>query len=78
LVTTQAVIDVTNAFDEEPVAIVAEPAINIDTLVPGTPVVESDPEVPVHVPVDTDMAVSEPVGTEESPGVEPVPEILEG
>ncbi len=65
-----------NAFDEEPVAIVAEPAINVGTPVPSITVMEQEvPEVPVPVPEDADTAVTEPVGAEESPGVEPVPEI---
>jgi hypothetical protein len=71
MVTTQAVIDAMNAFNEEPVAVVAEPAINVGALVLSTPIMESVPEVPVPVPVDTDVGILEPVGAEESPGVEP-------
>ncbi len=64
-----------NAFDEEPVAIVVEPAVNIDAPVPGTPVMEQIPEVRVPVPVDTETAVTEPVGTEESLCVETLPKV---
>ena len=70
MVTTQAVIDAMNAFDEDPVAVVAEPAINVGAPVPSTPVMESIPEVPVPVPDKTDTVVVEPVGAEESLGVE--------
>jgi hypothetical protein len=71
MVTTQAVIDAMNAFDEEPVAIIAEPAINVGAPVLSTPIMESVPEVPVPVPVDTDVGIPEMVGAEESLGVEP-------
>jgi hypothetical protein len=53
MVTMQAVIYAMNAFDEEPVAVVAEPAVNVGTPVLHTPIVEQVPEVPVPVPVDT-------------------------
>jgi hypothetical protein len=75
MVTTQAVIDALEAFDEELVAFAAEPAINIGAPVPGTPVVESLPRSPSTCAVDTDTAVAEPVGAEESPRLEPVPEV---
>jgi hypothetical protein len=67
-VTTKAVIDAMNAFDEEPVAIVAEPAINLGAPVPHTPIVEQVPEVPVPVLVNTAVVV-EPVGVGESGSV---------
>jgi hypothetical protein len=68
MVTAQAVIDAMNTFDEEPVAIVVEPAVNVGNQEPNTTVMEQ---------TSKDTAVSEPVRTEESPGVKPVPEISE-
>jgi hypothetical protein len=72
MVTTQAAIDAMNAFDEEPIAVVAEPAVNVGAPVPSTPVMESVPEVPVPVLDNTDTVIIEPVGAEVSPGVESV------
>jgi hypothetical protein len=51
MVTTQTVIDTMNAFDEEPVAVVAEPAVNVGTPAPTAPIVEQVPETIVPVPV---------------------------
>ncbi len=54
MVTIEAAIDAMNAFDEEPVAIVAEPAVNVGTAAPNTTVMEQITEVPVSVLVDKD------------------------
>jgi hypothetical protein len=75
MVMTQAVIDTMNAFDEEPVAVVAEPAINVGTPTPTTTIVEQVPESTVQVQVDTGGI--EPERGEETPGVEQVPDATE-
>jgi hypothetical protein len=49
MVTIEAVIDAMNAFDEESVAIVAEPAVNVGTPAPNTTVMEQILEVPVRI-----------------------------
>ncbi len=59
MVTTQAIIDTMNTFDDAPVAIVAEPAANVDV---SEPVQETSTVPDVPVPVETDTAVPEPVG----------------
>jgi hypothetical protein len=62
MVTTQAIVDTMNAFDDAPVAIVAEPAVNVDVskLVQETSMV---PDVPT--PIEIDTVVPEPVGNAE-------------
>jgi hypothetical protein len=59
MVTTQAIIDTMNAFDDAPVAIVAEPAANVDV---SEPVQETSTVPDVPTPVEIDTVVPEPVG----------------
>jgi hypothetical protein len=62
MVTTQAIVDTMNAFDDAPVAIVAEPAANVDV---SEPVQETSTVPDVPTPIETDTVVPEPVGNAE-------------
>ncbi len=60
MVTTQAIVDTMNAFDEALVANVAEPAAKVDVSIQATSLVEQVPDVPT--PAEVESAVPEPVG----------------
>jgi hypothetical protein len=53
----------------------AEPAANVGVSSPTTPIMEQALETPVPVPVTADTAGTEPVGEEDSPGIELTPNV---